>query len=75
VGRYLLRFDSGYYPDIASTGCAYNGDPLQMQNIVFFPGSPMLFGAAARILPITLPFSSGFVSNLCAAAAMLLLSH
>jgi hypothetical protein len=33
----------------------------------------MLFGAAARILPITLPFSSVFVSNLCAAAAMLLL--
>jgi hypothetical protein len=36
-------------------------------------GIPMLFGAAARILPITLPFSSVFVSNLCAAAAMLLL--
>lgn len=37
-GRYLLRFDSGYYPDIASTGYAYNGNPLQMQSIVFFPG-------------------------------------
>jgi hypothetical protein len=71
--RYLLRFDSAYYLDIAAYGYRYNGNPQEMQNIVFFPGYPILFHVAARILPISLPFSAVFVSNLCAAGAIVLL--
>jgi len=71
--RYLLRFDSGYYLDIATYGYRYNGNALEMQSIVFFPGYPILCGVAARILPISLPFSMVFVSNLCAAGAVALL--
>jgi hypothetical protein len=44
-----------------------------MQSIVFFPGYPMLFRVVARILRISLPFSAVFVSNLCAAGAVVLL--
>lgn len=71
--HYLLRFDSAYYLDIANYGYRYNGNPLQMQSIVFFPGYPILGGVAARILPISVPFSMVFVSNLCAAVAVALL--
>lgn len=71
--RYLLRFDSAYYLDIARYGYTYNGNPLQMQSIVFFPGYPLLIRAAARILHISVPFSAIFVPNLCAAAAIVLL--
>ena len=70
---YLLRYDSAYYLDIAEYGYRYNGNPLQMQSVVFFPGYPILVGAAARILPISVPFSAVLVSNLCAAAALVLL--
>jgi len=71
--RYLLRFDSAYYLDIARQGYAYNGNPLQMQNIVFFPGYPLMVRLAAWVLPVSLPFSAIFVSNLCAVGAIVLL--
>jgi hypothetical protein len=71
--RYLLRFDSAYYLDIARVGYRYNGNPQQMQSIVFFPGYPLLVRAAAWILPISIPFSAVFVPNLCAAIAIVLL--
>ncbi len=59
--------------DIARVGYGYNGNPLDPQRIVFFPGYPILVAAAARILHISLPFSAVFVSNVCAAAAVVLL--
>ena len=71
--RYLLRYDSAYYLDIASYGYNYNGNPQAMQSIVFFPGYPLLFRVVAGMLRISLPFSAVFVSNLCAAGAVVLL--
>lgn len=71
--RFLLRYDSAFYLDIAKRGYGYNGNPLEAQRIVFFPGYPLLFGAVSRILPISLPFSAVLVSNLCALGAIVLL--
>jgi hypothetical protein len=71
--RFLLRYDSAYYADIAKYGYRYDGNPLRMQSIVFFPGYPLLFRAVARILRNNLPLSAVVVSNLCAAGAVVLL--
>ena len=71
--RFFLRFDSAYYLDIAANGYRYNGNPLQMQSIVFFPGYPMLIAGLPPILHISLPGSAILVSNLCASAAVALL--
>jgi hypothetical protein len=71
--RYLLRFDSGYYLDIAAFGYGYSGNPLEPQRIVFFPGYPILFASIGRMLRISLPLSAVLVSNLCAAGAAVLL--
>jgi hypothetical protein len=35
--RPLFRWDAGWYLNIAEYGYAYNGDPTQEHNIVFFP--------------------------------------
>ena len=71
--RYLLRFDSAYYLDIAQQGYNYDGNPMHMQSIVFFPGYPVLARAVAMILGVSVPFGSILVSNLCTFAAILLL--
>ena len=49
VRNLLARWDAFWYLDIASRGYHWNGNPLEQQNVVFFPLYPLLmrlFGAA-----------------------------
>ena len=73
--RGLVHFDSAFYLAIAQSGYQYNGNPLEGQSIVFFPGYPILLRAVAQVLRITLPASAVIVSNVCAAGAAVLLFH
>jgi hypothetical protein len=42
VRNLLARWDSFWYLDIASRGYHWNGNPLQQQNVAFFPLYPLL---------------------------------
>jgi hypothetical protein len=42
VRNLLARWDSFWYFDIASRGYQWNGNPLEQQNVVFFPLFPLL---------------------------------
>jgi hypothetical protein len=50
VRNLLARWDSFWYFDIASRGYHWNGNPLDQQNVVFFPLLPLLMrGIGAAI--------------------------
>jgi 4-amino-4-deoxy-L-arabinose transferase-like glycosyltransferase len=69
----LLRWDSEWYKIIASEGYSYNGDPGLTQTVVFYPLYPLLSRILSEILRIDVIDSMLLVSNLAAAAAILLL--
>ena len=45
VRNLLARWDTFWYLDIASRGYHWNGNPLEQQNVVFFPLYPLLMRA------------------------------
>jgi hypothetical protein len=50
VRNLLARWDTFWYLDIASRGYHWNGNPLEQQNIVFFPLYPLLMRLAGALL-------------------------
>jgi hypothetical protein len=42
LGNLLARWDAFWYLDIATRGYHWNGNPLEQQNVVFFPLYPLL---------------------------------
>lgn len=61
--RHLFdRWDTVWYVNIASNGYRWNGDALQMQNVVFFPLLPMLMRAACVVLGASLSVAGAIVS-------------
>jgi Gpi18-like mannosyltransferase len=69
----LLRWDSEWYRIIAAEGYKYNGDPGQIQTVVFYPLYPALCRLVSQILRIDLVDSMLLVANLAAVAAVILL--
>ena len=69
----LLRWDSEWYKIIASEGYKYNGDPGEMQTVVFYPLYPALCRLVSEILRIDLVDSMLLVANVAGLAAILLL--
>ena len=49
VRNLLARWDTFWYLDIASRGYHWNGNPLEQQNIVFFPLYPLLMRFAGAL--------------------------
>ena len=46
----LARWDTFWYFDIATRGYRWNGNPMEQQNVVFFPLLPMLIRIGGRLL-------------------------
>ena len=61
----LARWDTFWYFDIATRGYHWNGNPLEQQNVVFFPLLPMLMHAGGRALGGH-PLIAGLVLSLAA---------
>lgn len=70
----LLRFDSGFYADIAKHGYHYNADPSVMSSTAFYP----LYPLAARAITSATGIGEGvallLVANVAAAIAVLLMT-
>jgi hypothetical protein len=67
VRNLLARWDTFWYLDIATRGYSWNGNPLEQQNVVFFPLLPLLMrvlGAAIGGHPL--------VAGLCVSLAAFL---
>jgi hypothetical protein len=62
--RPLLRWDAGWYLNIAVHGYSYNGDPTQAQNIVFQPLYPLLCRQCSKVTGLSIPQCAIFLSNL-----------
>jgi hypothetical protein len=71
--HHLLRWDSEWYRIIASTGYSYNGEPGQIQTVVFYPLYPGLSRLVSEVFGIDVADAMLLVANLAAAAAVLLL--
>ena len=50
---HLLRWDSEWYAGIVEHGYSYNGDPNDLQPVVFYPLYPMLARALELVHPVT----------------------
>jgi len=50
VRNLLARWDTFWYLDIASRGYQWNGNPLEQQNVVFFPLYPLLMRLSGALL-------------------------
>jgi hypothetical protein len=50
VRNLLARWDTFFYLDIATRGYQWNGNPLEGQNVVFFPLFPMLMRVAGALI-------------------------
>jgi hypothetical protein len=70
---HLLRWDSEWYAGIVEHGYRYNGDPNDLQPVVFFPLYPMLARALATITGLSPGVALLVVANLAAVVAILLL--
>jgi hypothetical protein len=70
---HLLRWDSEWYAGIVEHGYRYNGDPNDMQPVVFYPLYPMLSRALAAITGISPAVALLVVANSAAVLAILLL--
>jgi len=46
----LARWDTFWYLDIASRGYHWNGNPLEQQNVVFFPLLPLMMRAVGTVI-------------------------
>jgi hypothetical protein len=58
----LARWDTFWYLDIATHGYHWNGNPLEQQNVVFFPLFPLLMRAVGRAIGGHLLFAGLLVS-------------
>jgi hypothetical protein len=68
----LARWDAILYADIARSGYAWDGNPMRQQNVVFFPGFPLLTHLVSRFFGIH-PLEAGWlVSIISFAWAMVL---
>lgn len=72
-GRFLLRWDSGWYLRIIGRGYTYNGNDLEQQPVVFYPLYPLLSKAVTEFLGIDAAIAPLVVSNLALLGAALLL--
>ncbi len=70
---HLLRWDSEWYTGIVEHGYHYDGDPNELQPVVFYPLYPLLSRAVAWITGIGSPLALLIVANVSAVLAMLLL--
>ena len=68
----LARWDAFWYLDIASRGYHWNGNPLEQQNVVFFPLFPLLMRAVGAAIGGH-PLLAGLLVSL--AAFLLALSY
>jgi hypothetical protein len=50
VRNLLARWDAFWYLDIATRGYHWNGNPLQQQNVVFFPLLPLLMRLGGALI-------------------------
>lgn len=50
VRNLLARWDAYWYLDIATRGYRWNGNPLEQQNVVFFPFYPLLMRTVGPII-------------------------
>jgi hypothetical protein len=50
VRNLLARWDTFWYLDIATRGYHWNGNPLEQQNVVFFPLLPLLMRAGGAAI-------------------------
>src|SRR3954462_1479668 len=50
VRNLLARWDAFWYMDVATRGYHWNGNPLEQQNVVFFPLFPLLMRCVAAVL-------------------------
>jgi hypothetical protein len=65
--RYSVRWDAGWYLDIARVG--YNYTPSHSTSVAFFPLFPVLIGAFNRVLPGSDVLAALVVVHLALAAA------
>src|SRR4051812_19913816 len=71
VRNLLARWDAFWYMDVATRGYHWNGNPLEQQNVVFFPLFPLLMrggGAAIGGHPLLAGLSAAlaaFFAALC----------
>src|SRR3954470_3099097 len=69
VRNLLARWDAFWYMDIATRGYHWNGNPLEQQNVVFFPLFPLLMRACAAVCG-----GHPLIAGLCGALAAFFLS-
>jgi len=69
---HLLRWDSQWYAGIAAQGYHYNGDPNDLQPVVFYPLYPLVSRWVAAVLGIGVAEALLVVANLAAFLAVLL---
>ena len=59
----LARWDAILYADIARWGYAWDGNPMRQQNIVFFPGYPLITSLVSRFFTIH-PLQAGWLVSI-----------
>jgi Mannosyltransferase (PIG-V) len=70
VRNVLARWDTFWYLDIASRGYHWNGNPLEQQNVVFFPLFPLMMRAVGTAIGGH-PLAAGLLVSLAAFLAAL----
>ncbi|MBX9709601.1 MAG: hypothetical protein K2X60_01050 [Xanthobacteraceae bacterium] len=71
--HHLLRWDSEWYNLIATEGYRYNGNPNDLQTVVFYPLYPLVTRAVAAVTGLGAPAALLVVANIAALAAIVLL--
>jgi hypothetical protein len=69
---HLLRWDSEWYAGIATQGYRYNGDPHELQSVVFYPLYPLLSRFVAWVTGASPDVALLLVANVAAVGAVLL---
>jgi len=70
--RYLLRWDAGWYLQIAREGYSYNGNDLVQQPVVFYPLYPLISKAMTIVFGFSEAASLLIVSNVSIVIVVLL---
>jgi Mannosyltransferase (PIG-V) len=71
--RPLFRWDTAWYMRIAEEGYRYNGNPREMQNIVFLPLYPLTCRLCHLGTGLSIPWCAVLLSNLACLLALALL--
>ena len=69
VRNLLARWDAFWYLDIVTRGYHWNGNPLEQQNVVFFPLYPLLMRVLGAVIG-----GHPLVAGLCVSLAAFLLA-